>query len=201
MAHKSLEQQIQALVDKDAIRDVIYRYCRSVDRCDRELMKSCYWPDARDNHGFFSGNAHAFVDYVIPVLEQALSTTHSISNTLIELDGDRACGESYVHVTHRLARLDGTLVDNKSNCRYIDLFERRDGDWKILFRAAIMDTMYDEAVTVNADLTALADVIANLPPGKHGSTDAAYLRFEAPALDRPDYAMTHFWEAMLGSAA
>src|SRR3954470_21034404 len=165
MSATSLEQKLQAIVDKDEIREVILRYCRAVDRCDRDLMKSCYWPDARDNHGFYSGNAHAFADYVIPVLEQARSTTHSISNVLIEIDGRRACGESYVHVTHRLEKPDGTLVDNKSNCRYIDLFERRDGEWKILFRAAVVDTMYDEPVAIGANYAAFAEVIANLPPG------------------------------------
>ena len=58
---RSLEQKLQALVDKDEIRDVMYRYCRAADRCDAALFKSCYWPDARDNHGFYTGNAHAFV--------------------------------------------------------------------------------------------------------------------------------------------
>jgi hypothetical protein len=49
--------RIRALIDKDEIRDVIYRYCRAVDRCDLELMLSCYRPDARDHHTFFIGNA------------------------------------------------------------------------------------------------------------------------------------------------
>jgi hypothetical protein len=56
----SLEAKLRALVDKDEIRDVLYRYSRAVDRCDRELLASSYWPDAGDNHGFFVGNAHEF---------------------------------------------------------------------------------------------------------------------------------------------
>ena len=195
----SLERRAQMLVDKEEIRDVIYRYCRAVDRCDRDLLKSCYWPDARDNHGFYSGNAHAFADYVVPILEQAQSTTHSISNVLLEIDGHRACGESYVHVTHRSARTDGTLIDNKSNCRYIDLFERRNDEWKILFRAAIVDTMYDEPVVIGANLAAFREVLANVPGGRHGRSDAAYLRFDAGSLDRPNFAMQDFWSAVLGN--
>jgi hypothetical protein len=84
---RTLEQKLQALVDKDEIRDVMHRYSRAVDRCDLALLESCYWPDARDHHGFFVGNAHAFADYVIPLLAHALSTTHPLGNTLIELDG------------------------------------------------------------------------------------------------------------------
>jgi ketosteroid isomerase-like protein len=197
-ATQTLDQKSQALVEKDAIRDVIYRYCRAVDRCDLELMKACYWPDARDNHGFYSGNAHAFADYVIPVLQQALSTTHAISNVILELDGDRACGESYVHVTHRLVRPDGTLIDNKSNCRYIDLFERRSGQWKILFRAAVADTMYDETVVSYADPAALGPLLATAPRAVHGKGDPAYLGYDARALDKPDFAMADFWGAVVG---
>jgi ketosteroid isomerase-like protein len=197
-AAQTLEQKFRTLIEKDAIRDVIYRYCRAVDRCDRELMKACYWPDARDNHGFYCGNAHSFTDYVIPVLEQALSTTHAISNIILELDGDRACGESYVHVTHRLARHDGTLVDNKSNCRYIDLFERRNGEWKILFRAAVVDSTYDEPVVSLADRAALGPLLATAPRAVHGKGDPAYLGYNARDLDKPDFAMTSFWDAVVG---
>jgi hypothetical protein len=194
---KSLEQKLQELVDKDEIRDVMFRYCRAADRCDSALFKSCYWPDARDHHGFFVGNAHAFVDYVVPVLQQALSTTHQLGNVLIELDGERACAESYVHVTHRLARADGTLVDNKSNCRYVDLFERRDGEWRILFRAAVVDTMYDEPVTVNADFSAFAGSPVVPLAGRRGADDPSALRFDLAKLDGPDWAMKDFWKAIL----
>jgi len=194
---KTLEQKLQVLVDKEEIRDVMFRYCHAVDRCDKALLKSCYWPDARDHHGFFVGNAHAFADYVIPVLEQALSTTHQLSNVRIEVDGDRACAESYVHVTHRLARADGTLVDNKSNCRYLDRFERRGGEWKILFRAAVLDSMYDEPVVVNADLAALAASPVAPLAGRRGAEDPSALRFDVVKLDGPDFAMPDFWKAIL----
>lgn len=193
----SLEAKLRALVDKNEIRDVMYRYCRAVDRCDRELLKSCYWPDARDNHGFFVGNAHEFADYVIPVLAQAQSTTHRLGNVLIELDGDRACAEAYCHVTHRLLRADGALVDNKANCRYLDLFERRNGEWKILFRTFVPDTMYDEVVTLNADAAAAGPMLGNLVPGQHGNDDPSYLRFDVVKLDRPDFQMRNFWQAVL----
>ena len=192
-----LEAKLRLLVDKSEIREVITRYCRAVDRCDAELLRSCYWPDGRDNHGFFCGGVDAFIDYIMPVLTQALSTTHAVSNVLLEVDGDRACGESYVHVTHRLARADGTLVDNKSNCRYVDLFERRNGEWRILFRSAVLDTMYDEPVTVLADMSAFAGNAAKVAMGRHGKEDPAYLRFAAQELDGPDFAMKDFWKAVL----
>jgi len=63
-----LETEVKELKDREAIREVIHRYCQAVDRCDLEMLKSCYWEDGYDDHGFFAGNAHKFAEYVIPCL-------------------------------------------------------------------------------------------------------------------------------------
>ena len=48
---------MRILEDQQAIRDVLSRYARGVDRCDLGLLKSAYHPDGYDDHGFFKGNA------------------------------------------------------------------------------------------------------------------------------------------------
>lgn len=40
--------KLQELLDKQAITEVLHQYCRGADRCDEELMMSCYHPDATD---------------------------------------------------------------------------------------------------------------------------------------------------------
>ena len=52
-----LERKLEELSDREAIRNIIHRYCRAADRCDLEAFKACYWPDGHDDHGFFGGNA------------------------------------------------------------------------------------------------------------------------------------------------
>ena len=43
----SRDPAVQALIDKEEIRDLLRRYSRSLDRCDAELMKSLFHPDAK----------------------------------------------------------------------------------------------------------------------------------------------------------
>src|SRR5690606_8703026 len=45
------EGALQAALDREAIHTVLMRYCRGVDRLDRDLIASVYHPDAYDHHG------------------------------------------------------------------------------------------------------------------------------------------------------
>ena len=50
------------VIDKQAITEIIYRYCRGLDRMDRELTLSCWHEGGTDDHGaLFSGTADEFV--------------------------------------------------------------------------------------------------------------------------------------------
>ena len=53
---------IALLVDKEAVREVIACYARAADRCDFELMRSCFWDDALDVHGFMIATPDELVD-------------------------------------------------------------------------------------------------------------------------------------------
>lgn len=135
----ALERELTVLRDKDAIRDVIHRYCRSADRCDLQGFKSCYWEDGFDDHGFYGGSGQGLGDYVIPVLAQIDSSLHAITNTIIDLDGDRAFVESQWSVIHRLKKPDGDFLDFWHNGRYLDIFEKRSGEWRIHTRTIVAD--------------------------------------------------------------
>jgi hypothetical protein len=88
------DERIQRLEDLFAIQQVLGLYCRAVDRLDIELLRSVYHPDATDAHGTFVGNAFEFVEYAMSVLARNSCTSHSISNPVIDLDGDVASVES-----------------------------------------------------------------------------------------------------------
>ena len=45
-----MEAKLQQLLDEAEIRRVHIRYCRGIDRMDWDLVRSCYHPDAIDQH-------------------------------------------------------------------------------------------------------------------------------------------------------
>ena len=137
MTPEELERTVAMLADRQAIHDCLMRYSRGVDRLDRELILSCYHPDAVDDHGVFIGDRDEFAGWVIAmhtathVLHQ-----HAIFNVFVDLDGDAAHTESY-YMFVGLNRKGAPLA--MSGGRYLDRFEKRDGRWAIAARVCIRD--------------------------------------------------------------
>ena len=96
----SLERQLQDLADKQAIYEVVARYCRGVDRLDLELVRSCYHPDAREHHPGFDGGRDDYIAWIGQGLVRFEGTMHVIANHLVEIDGDLARAETYVNAYH-----------------------------------------------------------------------------------------------------
>ena len=133
------EQELQQLLDKAAIREATMRYCRGVDRFDADLISSVYHPDAFDDHSgrTFTGDTvgQGLVDWLT---EGTDATNHHITTQTIEVNGDTAGCESYYIGVHLLTR-DGVQRTIHSAGRYIDRFEKRDGQWKIARRLVALE--------------------------------------------------------------
>ena len=134
-----LQQQLEILLAKEEIRDVLYRYARGVDRKDVDLLKSCYHAEAIDAHWSFIGNAHEFADEILKPhqMGQVPLYKHFITNILIEVSGDRAFCESSYLFTQTLQLNSERSAAMTNEGRYLDIFERRDGEWRILFRLLV----------------------------------------------------------------
>lgn len=120
----------------EACRDAARRYSRGVDRLDRDEMRSAYWPEAIDEHGRFVGNAWEFVDYCMTGHDTWLSTMHLIANHTVELDDDGAHARGEVYNVSILRRADEDLLDIWVG-RYLDTYERRGEEWRILHRVCV----------------------------------------------------------------
>jgi hypothetical protein len=130
------EARLLEMLDRQDIMDVLVRYCRGMDRFDKELLLSCYHPDAIDDHGAFVGTPEEFFDYHHGWhAKYNTGHHHSISNTTFELKGNTAHTETYWLFESMNADASMSL----SGGRYLDRFEKRNGQWKIAARACIVE--------------------------------------------------------------
>lgn len=146
---------IERIADRMAIQDTMHRWCRAVDRLDRQGMLDVFHPEATDSHGAYIGPVTGLVDWIMDRHRAVSFSSHLVSNMLIEFASrDVALAETYTRTIQRypagadeaLAGLLGTAevdassgMDLFTSSRYLDRFERRDGAWKIAERTLIQD--------------------------------------------------------------
>ena len=128
---------LQGLLDREAIRDCLYRYCRGIDRADEAALRSAYWDDATDCHGAWNGSATGFIDQALLKLREGGRRVHQVSNIAIEIHGDSAAVESAFLALQAPASTPGreTFLCG----RYVDRFERRQDEWRIAARTVVYD--------------------------------------------------------------
>ena len=127
--------ELDVLLAKQEITEVLYGYCRALDRFDRALADTV-WHDGgtADYEGIFQGTGEGFLDWVWPVHEGCERTSHQVTNILIDVDGDRATSETYV-----TACLRTKAADIVGRGRYLDTWSKRDGRWAIDHRRYVDD--------------------------------------------------------------
>jgi hypothetical protein len=170
---------VEQLSDRQEIADVILRYARGIDRFDLDLVRSCYHPDAYDDHGAVKGSVDEFLAGAATFLPRFEATMHFMGNMLIELDGDVARAETYAIAYHRQLLDDGAGRDDAAGIRYVDRFERRAGEWKIAYRVVLMEWRRVDPVPAGR----VRGYIPGQEWGRRDGTDAIYriLTAQAPA--------------------
>ncbi len=130
----------QAMRDENEIARVVRNWGFARDRGDWEALKGCFHPDATVDIAWISAPAHEFVESLknrgpLPPGEH---TTHQVENPHIRLNGGRAVSECPLTLFNR-AFIDGFEFDFEAWLRFFDMFEKREGVWRIFQRTAIHD--------------------------------------------------------------
>lgn len=134
-----LEARLREMLDRQAIWQVMQRYGRGLDRLDVALARSCYFDDAIEDHGHYVGDPDGFIQWANNVSLMYKSTQHGILNHYCELQGDDAYCETYYLFTGVREEPPHFM----STGRYIDHFQRRNGEWRIANRVTIVEGTYD----------------------------------------------------------
>lgn len=152
--------QLRELLDKQKIMEGIHRYARATDRADTELFKSTFWEEGAFDGGPAEGLVHESAREMLEV-EVPKRFTHShhlFGNIQIRIEGRRAHVESYAIAYHRTPptmegigeligdtrfRDGGGRADQPHDMvmglRYVDLWEKRGDEWRMLKRRLVSD--------------------------------------------------------------
>lgn len=130
---------LDTLMAHAEITDVLARYVRGADRNDWELVRSCYHPDATDDHGLYSGGLEGLMVFLAAVAATLTSTSHQLGPPLIELEGEIARAETYCLGWYERPGSDGLTRSIAQGLRYLDRFERRGHRWAIASRVVVLD--------------------------------------------------------------
>ena len=174
----NLAAQVRALNDQAAIRDVLRRYARGLDRHDVELETSAFWPEGQVNYGFYSGQRDDFVEWGNDTHQaNYVRHEHHITTQTIDIDRDVAHVESYVIFFLRSRDEASTHI---GGARYIDRMERRGGEWRISVREFLPDIMIAANSIYAGDFARLMS-----PPSGEGTWDRNDLSYLRPLEPRP----------------
>jgi len=133
------DPEIQALLDKQAIAELVTSYCRAIDRRDVEAIRALYHPDSVDDHGsYFQGSGMAYIDTIASLWEPMETLQHHATMINTRLEGNYAESESYGLHFMQMRTPDG-LEDIVVGGRFLDKFERRNNVWKFLHRTHTID--------------------------------------------------------------
>jgi len=135
---QQLLKDVQYLKDRQAILDVVNRQARGHDRHDVELMNSCFWDDGVDEHGQYVTLGPEYGDWANAAHSAGFfGHQHNIANHTCDIDGDTAHCETYV-IGNLLPRHTPGRAKYTS-ARYVDRFERRNGEWRIAVRRTVIE--------------------------------------------------------------
>jgi SnoaL-like domain len=149
----AMNQAIEDLLDREQIRCCIARLARGEDRRDAALITASYWADSVTDYGVFRGSFDEYLAWVVPGADAITNTQHHIGQSHIELDGETAKVETQVISYHRIDYgVEGNAADEHDTViggRYLDVFEKRDGDWRIASRTMLYDWYQDWGASID----------------------------------------------------
>lgn len=127
--------EIQELVDRQEITDVMHSYCRFVDLNLPEKQVECFTIDAAAD--YYGGTELVGRGAILEMLQEALTrftaTCHTLSNIEISFESPNTANSiSYVQAWHR--KPSGPEDDYEVRGQYHDRWLKTEEGWRISYR-------------------------------------------------------------------
>ena len=119
--------ELDELLDRQAIADLLSRYCQTLDEYDLDGMAATFAEDAVTDYGAGRGGRVEGRDAIRARIAAGQAefrrTAHVLGQSLVEIEGHRAEGVTYVTAWHEWP--DGR--QDALRLRYVDVFRRDEG--------------------------------------------------------------------------
>ena len=148
---------LQYLLDKTAIQEVITRYFQALDRCVADQVRSCFTDDVK---AFYDGRPPLLgIEHMMASMNtfqklasgERLASTHFMGNLNVHvLDGDRAETETYAIAFLVLPGKPERVA--MRSLRYLDRLRRVNDEWRISERRHTLDWATESSTTFAAAL-------------------------------------------------
>ena len=127
--------ELDELLDRQAIADLLSRYCQTLDEYDLDGMAATFAEDAVTDYGAGRGGRvegrAAIRARIAAGQAEFRRTAHVLGQSLVEIEGHHAEGITYVTAWHEWP--DGR--QDSLRLRYVDVFRREEGRrWLIVER-------------------------------------------------------------------
>ena len=171
---------LEELQDKENIRELVEyeRYCRDYHHWDQ--MRACYHDDATVLTSWTTAKIDDFVEG--SKKRAGIPPRHKIYNTIVWLNGNRACAECICMIQIR-CQLDGDLGDMATYTRIHFRLEKREGIWKISYMCGAheKDTMH--SAYANGSFTTTPELLA---PYRESYSNTMYRQVRYGGNPNPD---------------
>jgi ketosteroid isomerase-like protein len=131
-----MDPVVQQLLDERDITQLCYRYGTALDTRNWSLLRTCFTDDAvtaYEGLGEFEG--YPAIEKVCQAAVGPLDRSHHlIGNVSVEVDGDTATAQCYLHAQHVKTGTSGGDLHVIAG-RYTDRLVRTDGGWRFVHRS------------------------------------------------------------------
>ena len=165
--------------DREAIRDVLAAYAHAIDRRRWDMMARLFHGDARFGFGPVQGGWQEFVEQARAIIDPCFATQHQLGQTQFGFEGNDICHtETYFTAMHTIPAGypitevfpdKGAVYSAIVAGRYVDRFERREGEWCIASRSGLYDWREFREVE-GVDLSAFPEGMAGFHDDRDPST-------------------------------
>ncbi len=137
-----MDAKIAELFAKQEITEILYRYCRAMDRMDKPLALSIWHPGATVDYGStYKGDVPGFIEAAWAIHSSMICHSHQITNILIatDLEANQAQSEAYAIAALRYTDEKDQTVQLTVRVRYLDRLSMKNGQWAIDHRLVVHD--------------------------------------------------------------